>query len=127
MNNCMVDFSKLPVEIINKIINYTDVVVYRYGKYMNRISKKDNRYGIINKRQLPLQIGINRWMFNFTFYNNNSKTMLIIHHIYNPHNKSHLISKKNIEYLNGIPFVKNQVVYIVDLHGKYHKIVHYTM
>ena len=42
----MVDFSQLPIELINIIINYTDVVVYRNGKYLNRIQKNDKRYGL---------------------------------------------------------------------------------
>jgi hypothetical protein len=32
-------FKNLPDELIHMIINYTDVVVYRHGKYINRIKK----------------------------------------------------------------------------------------
>ena len=33
------NFRNLPDEIIHIIINYTDVIVYRYGKYINRLKK----------------------------------------------------------------------------------------
>ena len=49
----MVDFSQLPIELINIIINYTDVVVYRNGKYLNRIQKNDKRS--------PIRRQFNRW------------------------------------------------------------------
>lgn len=39
---------KLPVELINKILNYTNVVVYRHGRYMTRILSSDYRYQILN-------------------------------------------------------------------------------
>jgi hypothetical protein len=41
-------FAKLPLDVVNKIINYTDVIVFRHGKYLNRINKeKDNRYKLL--------------------------------------------------------------------------------
>lgn len=33
-------FKYLPDEIIHTIINYTDVIVNRHGKYINRIKKQ---------------------------------------------------------------------------------------
>jgi len=50
-------FSNLPVELINKIINYTDVIVYRHGKYINRINKQDYKYAILYTIPKPKKIG----------------------------------------------------------------------
>jgi hypothetical protein len=47
-------FSTLPDELISTIINYTDVIVYRHGKYINRLNKHDNRYYLINKISIPI-------------------------------------------------------------------------
>ena len=49
-------FNKLSIELINKIINYTDVIVLRNGKYMNRISKMDKRYLLLEKIPAPIKI-----------------------------------------------------------------------
>lgn len=40
-------FDSLPIEIINKIINYTGVVTFYKGKYYNRIQKDDPRYTML--------------------------------------------------------------------------------
>ena len=47
-------YSQLPDVLINKIINYTNVITYRYGKYINKISKNDERYKLLDK--IPLKI-----------------------------------------------------------------------
>ena len=44
----------LPIEIINKIINYTGVVTFFRGKYYNKIPLNDTRYTILkNVIKLP--------------------------------------------------------------------------
>ena len=43
------NFAYLPEVLIHKIINYTDVLSYRNGKYIDRINKKDNRYNLLQK------------------------------------------------------------------------------
>ena len=50
-------FSKLAIELINHIINYTDVVVYRHGKYINRLKKDDYRLALLQKIPKPISIG----------------------------------------------------------------------
>ena len=37
----------LPIELINKIINYTGVVTFYNGKYYNKIMKNDKRYTML--------------------------------------------------------------------------------
>jgi hypothetical protein len=47
-------FKYLPDEIIQIIINYTNIVVYRHGKYMNRLNKSDNRKKLVNSIPRPI-------------------------------------------------------------------------
>lgn len=39
----------LPIELINKIINYTGVVTFFNGKYYNRIPRSDPRYAMLSE------------------------------------------------------------------------------
>ncbi len=124
----MVDFSQLPIEAINIIIDYTDVVVYRNGKYLNRISKNDERYSIIKKRQLPIWFGPNRWMFYFRFYDSMDKRGLAMEHNYDPDNNCHYLSKREmIKHDDGTIEIRKQTNYIFDLQGECRKLINYSM
>lgn len=46
----------LPAVLIHKIIHYTDVIVYRHGKYINRIDKNDERYRILQTIPKPIKV-----------------------------------------------------------------------
>lgn len=50
-------FQYLPNDIIQLIVNYTDIIVFRNGKYINRLNKKDERYKLFNKINRPISIG----------------------------------------------------------------------
>ena len=64
MNISLIEkFKELPKELINLIINYTDIVVYRNGKYMNRINLSDFRYNLLKKISRPVFIGKNKIFF----------------------------------------------------------------
>ena len=61
MNISLIEkFKELPKELINLIINYTDIVVYRNGKYMNRINLSDFKYNLLKKISRPVFIGKNK-------------------------------------------------------------------
>jgi hypothetical protein len=47
-------FKYLPDEIVQIIINYTNIVVYRHGKYMNRLNKSDNRNYLVSNIPRPI-------------------------------------------------------------------------
>lgn len=122
----MTDFSKLPIELINIIINYTDIVVYRNGKYLNRIKKDDNRYNII-KKKMPIWVNINKWTFYFIINNNFYKKRLAIQHTYNPNNNFHYLTNREYITLNDGSVIAFKTNYIFDLNGECHKIVNYVM
>jgi len=53
-NNNLKLFAALPDVLIHKIINYSNVIIYRHGKYLNRINKKkDKRYKLLSSILRP--------------------------------------------------------------------------
>jgi hypothetical protein len=73
-------FKFLPDVLIHNIINYTDVVVYRHGKYINRLNKNDIRYKltenillyfyqVIYNPNLPIRIGKSRILLRLLYRN----------------------------------------------------------
>ena len=64
-------YSQLPDVLINKIINYTNVITYRYGKYINKISKNDERYKLLDKIPRPIKVGNKKVLvklMNYSYY-----------------------------------------------------------
>ena len=47
-------YSKLPSELTEIIISYTDVIACRNGKYINRIRKQDKRYALLKNIPVPI-------------------------------------------------------------------------
>lgn len=41
-------YADLPLDIIHHILEYTGVVKFRHGRYMNQIPQTDERYHIVN-------------------------------------------------------------------------------
>jgi hypothetical protein len=56
-------FSKLPLELIEKIISYDGTLKYRYGRWMDQIPKEDIRYSLLQKfpPSYVSDYGINSW------------------------------------------------------------------
>jgi hypothetical protein len=121
-------FSKLPEEIIHKIINYTNVVTYRYGKYIDKIHQKDKRYILLDEIERPVKIS-------------NSKIVLkLINYLYSePHGYyieytfGNLI-KINIKfvrlelyYFDKILAIKSNGKFITDINGNLSKVIDYSM
>jgi len=55
MNFQLLDkFGSLPEELVHVIVNYTDIIVYRHGKFINRLNKNDHRYNLVNNIPRPI-------------------------------------------------------------------------
>ena len=67
--NLLEKFSNLPDVLIHKIINYTDVITYRNGKYINRINKKDERYDLLKNITRPIYVCNNKVLLRLMDYN----------------------------------------------------------
>jgi len=68
--NLLEKFAGLPDVLIYKIINYTDVISYRNGKYINKINKKDKRYDILKNITRPIYVCKNKIVLRLIDYNN---------------------------------------------------------
>jgi hypothetical protein len=53
-------FKYLPEDLIPHIVGYIDEIVYRNGKYINRLQKNDIRYRMLLKIPKPIKVGSNR-------------------------------------------------------------------
>jgi hypothetical protein len=123
----------LPIEIKNKIINYTNVVTFYKGKYYNKIPKSDERYEILKK-----VIKLPSYSYNKTEYYDEIK-LLLYKNIGESYNTPRLlitlfIYKSNIgetKYIKlhvskiGFKFYKN--IFILDKQNKWFKTIDYSM
>jgi hypothetical protein len=51
------EFRYLPNKIINNIISYTDTIVYRNGKYIDRLKKNHERERVLKRIPRPIYVG----------------------------------------------------------------------
>jgi hypothetical protein len=124
----MADFSKLPDELIHIIFDYSNIVVYRFGKYMNRLDKNDYRYDMIKKIRRPIWIGNNKYMIKYIIWDSFEIKYLLYIHTYNTGNNfSYLTRKTVIKHDDGTLETIDQKQYIFDLEGKYSQITNYVM
>ena len=119
-------FKNLPDDLIHIIINYTNVVVYRDGKYINRIKKNDYRYNLLTRVPRPIYIGEYRVKIRLMSCN------LIGYFIeYNIQKK---ITEINVRFFHReidgfdryFDIITNNT-YIFDVNNKLSKIIHYLM
>ena len=55
----------LPLELVNRILEYDGRIKYRHGKYMNQITQDDNRYHLL--RKIPV-FRWDKWYSGVNFY-----------------------------------------------------------
>ncbi len=124
----MADFSKLPSDLINMILDYTGIVIYRYGKYMNRLDKNDYRYNIIKKIRKPIWIGNSKYMIKYIIWDSVETKYLLYINTYNTGNYySYLTRKTVIKHDDGTLETIDQKQYIFDLEGKYSQLTNYVI
>ena len=126
MNNQLIEkFKHLPDEIIHQIINYTDVVVYRNGKYINRINMKDKRYKLLETVPRPIKIGQSRFLIKLL--NENREGYFLEYFV-------SMYIKLNIKYVSyevdGFDRyleTKSFFQYIYDINSNWSQIINYSM
>lgn len=119
-------FKYLPDELIHIIINYTDVIVYRHGKYINRIKKNDDRYFILKKIQIPIYIGPYKVLLRLM--NDNLIGYFIEYTIREG------ITKLNVRFfyreIDGFDKyfdIKSNDTYVFDINNRWSKLIYYSI
>lgn len=121
-------FSRLPIEIINIIINYTNVVVFRHGKYIDRIKTDDERYNIISNRIPPRVATNNLQKVRFVFEKETETKYYILEQRYDTRDKKWYLRVKTICNLHDdIVRITNVDRYMYSNFGTCNKMVFYEM
>jgi len=123
----IVDFSKLPNELIHMILNYTGKVIYRYGKYMNRLQSDDYRYSIVSLRKEAQLTTEYLQKVRFTINTLVSTKYMIIEQSFNEIIGKWYLKYKIILKTDDILQVSKVDTYIYDNLGICNKTVTYTM
>jgi hypothetical protein len=126
MNIQMIDnFKYLPEELKQIIINYTDIIVCRHGKYLNRINKEDYRYNILEKIPKPIRLGQHRILIKLL---NTNRQGYFLEYIVGMFIK---INIKFVSYeIDGFDRyleTKSFIQFIFDINNKWSKIIEYSM
>ena len=113
-------FKYLPDEIIHIIINYTNIVVYRHGKYINRIKKNNDIDFLIKRIPRPIHIG-SRVILRL---NNNLIGYFIEYDIQNRFIKVNIkFFYRQIDGFDKYFDIKSNDTYIFDINNKWSKII----
>jgi hypothetical protein len=119
---------RLPIELVNKIINYTDIVAFRNGKYIDRIPKSDERYKKLEKIPKPMRIGPHKIIFNLINYSLNKPVGYLIEYLYADCIKiTSKFAKIIIDGSYRIYIEKSCVKYTYSVNGGWTAIVDYFM
>jgi len=93
-------FGLLPEELIQIIISYNDNIVYRNGKYMNRIIKTDTRYKMLKTIPRPIYFSPTSFSLWFEYkseYKESNYNGYCIYYNYNVNNgKMSMIKLNNL-------------------------------
>jgi hypothetical protein len=121
-------FKFLPDELIHKIINYTDVVVYRHGKYINRLNKNDGRYKLLMNIPMPIKIGSHRILLKLLNEKQTNKPGYLIEYVFG------FYIKINIKFVtcekdgfDKFLEAKSFTQYVFDADSNWSRIIHYSM
>lgn len=126
MNEQLIEkFKFLPDELKHLIINYTDVVVYRHGKYINRLNKDDIKYKILEKIPQPIRIGQSRFLIKLL---NTNREGYFLEYIISMYIK---INIKFVSYqVDGFDRyleTKSFFQFIFDINNNWSQIIYYSM
>jgi len=119
-------FRLLPDELVHIILNYTNIVVFRHGKFINRLSKTDNRYNLINN--IPIPILTDRYKVLLRLEDMNCKGYFLNYdtseNLITVNIKFFYIEKDGFEKYYDI---KRNSTYLFDNNNKWRKIVDYLL
>ena len=122
-------FKYLPDEIIQIIINYTDIIVYRHGKYINRTLKNNKKYLILKTIPRPIKVGFYKILLKLLNYKfENVQGYLIEYNYADNYLKINIkFAVREIDGYDRYYNIKSELLMIFDANSKWSKIVEYTM
>ena len=121
-------FKSLPDELIHYIVNYTDVVTYRHGKYINRINKEDERYKILLSISKPIKLTPNNYLLNIgTRKDITNIKYSLVYYINSDIILDLRVLEEGVDGFDKYTITKSYARYIFDSNSKWHKIIYYTM
>jgi len=120
-------FQNIPSDILNKILEYTDVLRFRTGKYINRITENDNRINIIKKIPRPLKINTNTYSINLKAQGRQVTKVALNYTFTKNNNVEHMLLYVTDYHVgsNGMQYTKKN--YVFDINNNWSQIVSYTM
>jgi hypothetical protein len=126
MNEQVIEKLKyFPDEIIHQIINYTDVVVYRHGKYINRLNKKDIRYKLLDKIPKPIRINPNRFLIKLL---NKNREGYFLEYVISMYIKLNIkFVSYEVDGFDRYLETKYYLSMIYDINNKWPKTIYYSM
>jgi hypothetical protein len=129
MSQILIDnFKFLPDVLINKIINYTDVVTFRNGKYIDKISKNDNIYKILETIPRPIKVGNKKVLLKLINYSIHEPHGYFIEYIFDNYIK--ITIKFVIKTTDGFDrfFIeKSRLNLIYDVNNNWSTIIDYNI
>ena len=120
-------FSKLPDVLLQQIINYTDIIVYRHGKYINRLTKDDVRYILLSKIPKPLKLGSRLILLKLVNYKSDNQIGYFIMYKFESVSSIKISIKFFKKRNTGVYVEKSHATYIQDMNNNMSKLISYTM
>lgn len=121
-------FKHLPDELIHYIVNYTDVIVYRHGKYLNRFNKQDERYNMLCQMPRPIKIARNNYLLNLCERKNKCNIMYSLGYCIQSDIKLYVyVIERGMDGFDKYKITKSYNEYIFDANNKWSSLVHYSM
>jgi hypothetical protein len=94
-------FELLPIDVVNIILDYTGVIRFRKGKYMNQIRKDDCRYNIM--KTIPF---IRNGIVKFNRHFGKDYEFVLVNHSYDSRGYYVTLIKKKYEYKTECKFCR---------------------
>jgi hypothetical protein len=119
-------FSELPDVLINKILDYTNIVIFRHGKYIDRINKNDIRYIKISNIPRPIKVCNNKILLKLI--NSKPYGYFIYYVFYDNFSVIEVKFAIKKEMCNERYFdIRTTNKFIFDINSRYSKLIDYSL
>ena len=121
-------FKFLPDVLIHKIINYTNVISYRNGIYIDKIFKNDKRYKLLEKIPRPIKVGHDKVLLKLIDYSLYEPCGYFIEYIFDNYIKVSI--KFVVRIIDGFDrtyIIKSSIKVIHDINNNWSRIIEYSM